>query len=133
MAKPKTVHGDCAFDTEFPRLVLSPIEPDVFEPPRIVDLVGSTRPRTSACMQVAPAVASPSLDALDEAPARACLGKIKTGRPIATTETKGHGRIETRTGVVVGAAKLGDYHEFAGLKAFGRIEAIRDQLEAPDK
>ena len=57
--------------------------------------------------------------------ARACLGKIKTGHPTATTETKGHGRIETRTGVVVGAAKLGDYHEFAGLKAFGRIEAQR--------
>ena len=57
--------------------------------------------------------------------ARACLGKIKARHPTAKTETKGHGRTETRIGVVVGAAKLGAYHEFAGLKAFGRIEAIR--------
>jgi predicted transposase YbfD/YdcC len=57
--------------------------------------------------------------------ARACLGKIKADHPTARTEAKGHGRIETRIGVVVSAAKLGAYHEFVGLRAFGRIEATR--------
>jgi predicted transposase YbfD/YdcC len=57
--------------------------------------------------------------------ARACLGKIKANHPTAKTETKGHGRLETRVGLVIGAGKLGAYHEFTGLKAFGRIEATR--------
>ena len=50
------------------------------------------------------------------------------GRPFPTakTESKGHGRIETRVGMVVTAKELGKYHEFAGLKAFGRIEATRE-------
>lgn len=63
--------------------------------------------------------------------ARACLAaaeKPKAGKkppPTAKTETKAHGRIETRIGVVVEAKGLAEYHEFAGLKAFGRIEATR--------
>lgn len=57
--------------------------------------------------------------------ARACLSKAAARSPTAKTETKGHGRIETRIGVVVPAKELAEYHEFAGLKAFGRIEATR--------
>jgi len=62
--------------------------------------------------------------------ARACLGradKVKGARKpaVATTETKGHGRIETRVGVVVDAKGLAEHHEFPGLKAFGRVEATR--------
>lgn len=64
--------------------------------------------------------------------ARACLSaadKPKAGKrppPTAKTETKGHGRIETRVGVVVPAKGLAEYHEFPCLKAFGRIEATRE-------
>ena len=58
--------------------------------------------------------------------ARACLGKAGPRTPTAKTESKGHGRIETRVGMVVTAKELGKYHEFAGLKAFGRIEATRE-------
>lgn len=58
--------------------------------------------------------------------ARAELGKIKPGHPTAMTEAKAHGRIETRVAVVVPAKKLAAYHEFAGLKAIGRIEAARE-------
>jgi predicted transposase YbfD/YdcC len=67
--------------------------------------------------------------------ARACLAAAeqpKAGKrqpPTAKTETKAHGRIETRIGVVVEAKGLAEYHEFAGLKAFGRIEATR-QIDA---
>jgi predicted transposase YbfD/YdcC len=63
--------------------------------------------------------------------ARACLAaaeKPKAGKgppPTAKTETKAHGRIETRIGVVVEAKGLAEHHEFTGLKAFGRIEATR--------
>ena len=63
--------------------------------------------------------------------ARACLSaadKPKAARkplPTAKTETKGHGRIETRVAVVVEAKGLAEHHEFKGLKAFGRIEATR--------
>ena len=63
--------------------------------------------------------------------ARSCLAaadKPKPGKrppPTAKTETKAHGRIETRIGVVVEAKGLAEHHEFAGLKAFGRIEATR--------
>jgi predicted transposase YbfD/YdcC len=62
--------------------------------------------------------------------ARACLAKAdepkaKKQHPVAKTETSGHGRVETRTGIVVDAKGLAEYHEFPGLKAFGRIEATR--------
>jgi predicted transposase YbfD/YdcC len=63
--------------------------------------------------------------------ARACLAAAsspKAGKrppPTAKTETTAHGRIETRIGLVVEAKGLADYHEFSGLKAFGRIEATR--------
>ena len=62
--------------------------------------------------------------------ARACLAKVdepkaKKKHPVAKTETSGHGRVETRTGIVVDAKGLAEYHEFPGLKAFGRIEATQ--------
>jgi len=57
--------------------------------------------------------------------ARACLAKAGKRHPMAKTETKGHGRMETRVGVVVKAKGLAEHHEFPGLKAFGRIEATR--------
>ena len=63
--------------------------------------------------------------------ARACLAAAHKPTPgkkqptTAKTETKGHGRIETRIGVVVEAKGLAEYHEFPGLKAFGHIEATR--------
>jgi predicted transposase YbfD/YdcC len=58
--------------------------------------------------------------------ARACLAKAGKKHPVAKTETQGHGRIETRVAVVVSAKGLAQYHAFAGLKAFGRIEATRE-------
>ena len=58
--------------------------------------------------------------------ARSCLSKIKKGHAEARTESSGHGRIETRVGVVVAAKGLAEHHDFPGLKAFGRIEATRD-------
>lgn len=63
--------------------------------------------------------------------ARACLSKADKSKvskklPVAKTETRGHGRIETRVGIVVPAKGLAEYHEFPGLKAFGRIEATRE-------
>jgi predicted transposase YbfD/YdcC len=64
--------------------------------------------------------------------ARACLSgadKPRSGKkqpPTAKTETKGHGRVETRIAVVVEAKGLAEHHEFPGLKAFGRIEATRE-------
>jgi predicted transposase YbfD/YdcC len=62
--------------------------------------------------------------------ARACLSKVDKSKPqkhpVAKTETCGRGRIETRVGVVVPAKGLAGYHEFPGLKAFGRIEATRE-------
>ena len=58
--------------------------------------------------------------------ARAELGKLKPDHPSAKTEKKAHGRIETRVGVVVAVKKLAAHHDFAGLKAIGRIEATRD-------
>jgi predicted transposase YbfD/YdcC len=45
--------------------------------------------------------------------------------PTAKTETMEHGRIETPVGVVVAAQGLAEHHDFAGLKAFGRIAATR--------
>jgi predicted transposase YbfD/YdcC len=57
--------------------------------------------------------------------ARDCLAKANRKHPVAKTETSGHGRVETRVGMVVEAKGLAEYHEFPGLKAFGRIEARR--------
>jgi predicted transposase YbfD/YdcC len=57
--------------------------------------------------------------------ARACLSKAGRKHLVAKSETKGHGRIETRVGIVVEAKGLAEHHEFPGLKAFGRIEATR--------
>jgi len=65
--------------------------------------------------------------------ARSCFSAVdkpkpKPGKrqpPTAKTETKAHGRIETRVGVVVEAKGLAEHHEFRGLKAFGRVQATR--------
>ena len=57
--------------------------------------------------------------------ARACLSKVKPSHPTAKSETSKHGRIETRVATVVAAKDMAEHHEFAGLKAFGRIEATR--------
>jgi predicted transposase YbfD/YdcC len=57
--------------------------------------------------------------------ARSSLSKVKAKHAIARTETRAHGRIETRTGIVIEAKGLAEYHEFPGLKAFGRIESTR--------
>jgi predicted transposase YbfD/YdcC len=57
--------------------------------------------------------------------ARASLGKAGKRHRKARTETRAHGRVETRVGVVVKALDIADYHEFPGLKAFGCIEATR--------
>ena len=58
--------------------------------------------------------------------ARACLSKLKPRHPTARTQTREHGRIETRVGVVVEAKGLAEHHDFPGLGAFGRIEATRE-------
>lgn len=57
--------------------------------------------------------------------ARACLGKAGKRHPKASTQTRAHGRLERRTGIVVKAPDIAQHHEFPGLKAFGRIEARR--------
>src|SRR5262244_3460480 len=62
--------------------------------------------------------------------ARACLAKVddpkaKRKHPVAKTEDSGHGRSETRVGVVVEAKGLAECHDFPGLKAFGRVETTR--------
>jgi predicted transposase YbfD/YdcC len=51
---------------------------------------------------------------------------VKTDHPVARVEEIGHGRKETRTSMVVSAKGLAEYHEFPGLKAFGRIKATRE-------
>ena len=58
--------------------------------------------------------------------ARACFGKAKKDHLVARVEETGHGRKETRTGMVVSAKGLAEHHEFPGLKAFGQIEASRE-------
>ena len=58
--------------------------------------------------------------------ARACFGKANKDHPVAHVEDTGHGRKETRTGMVVSAKGLAEHHELPGLKAFGRIEAARE-------
>jgi hypothetical protein len=42
------------------------------------------------------------------------------------TEETGHGRKETQKAVVISAKALGEYHNFPGLKGFGRIERTRE-------
>ena len=58
--------------------------------------------------------------------ARACLSKAKKRHATAKSETRGHGREETRVGIVVKAPDIAQRHNFPGLKAFGRIEATRE-------
>jgi predicted transposase YbfD/YdcC len=58
--------------------------------------------------------------------ARACFGEVNKDHPVARVEETGHGRKETRNGMVVSAKGLAEHHEFPGLKAFGRIEATRE-------
>ena len=58
--------------------------------------------------------------------ARACFGALKDGHPSAVAEDAGHGRTEFRKAVVVSAKGLAEHHDFPGLKAFGRIGAIRE-------
>lgn len=58
--------------------------------------------------------------------ARSELSKLKPNHPTVTTETRAHGRIETRKGVVVAVKGLAEHHDFPGLKAFGRIEETRE-------
>lgn len=57
---------------------------------------------------------------------RSCFGKLGADHPITRQQEVGHGRQETRTGLVVSAKGLAEHHEFPGLKAFGRIEARRE-------
>lgn len=58
--------------------------------------------------------------------ARSCFGEAPADHPVARQQEAGHGRKETRTGRVVSAKGLAEYHEFPGLKAFGRIESRRE-------
>src|SRR5215813_12153641 len=44
--------------------------------------------------------------------ARDCLAKANKKHPVAKTETTGHGRLETRVGMVAEAKGLAEYHEF---------------------
>jgi predicted transposase YbfD/YdcC len=57
--------------------------------------------------------------------ARATLAKAGPKTPTAESSEKGHGRVEKRRATVVKAPGLAAHHEFAGLTAFGRIEATR--------
>jgi predicted transposase YbfD/YdcC len=58
--------------------------------------------------------------------ARGCFSKGHKSDPTSVTENTGHGRKETRKAVVLSAKALAEYHEFHGLKGFGRIEATRE-------
>lgn len=58
--------------------------------------------------------------------ARGCFSNLKDSHPVARSADTAHGRKETRTGVVVSAKALGEYHEFPGLKGFAKIDATRD-------
>jgi predicted transposase YbfD/YdcC len=57
--------------------------------------------------------------------ARGCFSNLKDNHPMASTADTGHGRNETRTGIVVSAKALGEYHEFPGLKGFAKVDATR--------
>jgi predicted transposase YbfD/YdcC len=58
--------------------------------------------------------------------ARSCFGTAKIDHLAVRQQETGHGRKETRAGLVVSAKGLAEHHEFPGLKAFGRIEAQRE-------
>jgi predicted transposase YbfD/YdcC len=58
------------------------------------------------------------------ADAHACLSKVSKRHATAKSETRGHGRQESRVGIVVKAPDIVQ-RDFPGLKAFGRIEATR--------
>jgi predicted transposase YbfD/YdcC len=58
--------------------------------------------------------------------ARSCFGRLASDHPAARQEETGHGRRETRTATAVSARGLAEHHDFPGLKAFGRIEAIHE-------
>jgi predicted transposase YbfD/YdcC len=58
--------------------------------------------------------------------ARGCFSGTIDPRQQAMTEERGHGRKEVRKATIVSAKSFGEYHEFPGLKAFGRIEATRE-------
>ena len=58
--------------------------------------------------------------------ARSCFSKASSDQPIVCQQETGHGRKETRSGLVVSAKGLAKHHEFPGLKAFGRIESRRE-------
>jgi predicted transposase YbfD/YdcC len=58
--------------------------------------------------------------------ARSCFSKVSANYPITRQQEVGHGRKETRAGLVVSAKGLAEHHEFPGLKAFGRIESSRE-------
>jgi predicted transposase YbfD/YdcC len=58
--------------------------------------------------------------------ARGCFSGEIDPRQQAMTEEKNHGRKEVRNATIVSAKSLGEYHEFPGLKAFGRIDASRE-------
>jgi len=45
---------------------------------------------------------------------------------VASSADTGHGRKETRAGVVVSAKAVGEYHEFPGLKGFAKVDATRE-------
>lgn len=58
--------------------------------------------------------------------ARGCFSTRRDEHPEAVTDERNHGRREIRKAVVVSAKSLAEYHEFPGLKGFGRIEATRE-------
>jgi len=58
--------------------------------------------------------------------ARSCFSKGSPNHPVTRQQEVGHGRKETRTGLVVSANGLAEHHKFPGLKAFGRIESSRE-------
>ncbi len=55
-----------------------------------------------------------------------CFSGRGAAHPEAVTAEVVHGRKETRKAVVVSAKALGEYHEFPGLKGFGRTGVIRE-------
>lgn len=58
--------------------------------------------------------------------ARSCFGKVAPDHPVARRKDVGHGRKETRTGMVISVNGLAEHHDFPGLRAFGRILATRE-------
>lgn len=58
--------------------------------------------------------------------ARSCFSTVSPERPAVRQQETGHGRRETRTGMVVSVKGLAEHHESPVLKTFGRIEARRE-------